>query len=93
MELTFSQACENNKAAILTILQKALKTTKNVLEIGSGTGQHAIYFAENLPHLLWQTSDLSINHYSINQRISKSSLKNINSAIALDLNNEWPTVN
>ena len=93
MELTFSQACENNKAAILTILQKALKTTKNVLEIGSGTGQHAIYFAENLPHLLWQTSDLSINHYSINQRISKSSLKNINSAITLDLNNEWPTVN
>jgi len=93
MELTFSQACENNKEAILTVLQKAFKTTKSVLEIGSGTGQHAIYFAENLPHLFWQTSDLPINHYSINQRISNCSLKNINPAIVLDLNDDWPTVN
>lgn len=92
MELTFSQACENNKAAILTVLQKAFQTTEKILEIGSGTGQHAIFFAENLPHLLWQTSDLSINHYSINQRVKLSNLNNINLAVLLDLNHDWPTV-
>lgn len=92
MELTFSQACENNKAAILAVLKEAFQSTKNVLEIGSGTGQHAIYFAENLPHLLWQTSDLSINHYSINQRIKQNNLNNINSAITLDLNDDWSLV-
>lgn len=90
MELTFSQACENNKAAILAKLKESFKTTEKVLEIGSGTGQHAIYFAENLPHLLWKTSDLTINHYSINQRITRSNLSNINSAITLDLNDDWP---
>jgi cyclopropane fatty-acyl-phospholipid synthase-like methyltransferase len=92
MELTFSQACENNKAAILTVLQNFFKTTKHVLEVGSGTGQHAIHFAEKLPHLSWQTSDLLINHFSINQRISSSQLNNILTPIHLDLNNEWPMV-
>jgi cyclopropane fatty-acyl-phospholipid synthase-like methyltransferase len=93
MELTFSQACENNKSAILSILQKAFIKTKNVLEIGSGTGQHAVHFAEKLPHLSWQTSDLIINHFSINQRIRSSQLKNISAPIHIDLNGEWPMNN
>lgn len=49
--LPFSQACENNKAPILAVLQTAFASAKQVLEIGSGTGQHAVYFAENLPQL------------------------------------------
>lgn len=93
MELTFSQACENNKSAILSVLKKAFKTTKNVVEIGSGTGQHAIYFAENLPHVNWQTSDLAINHYSINQRVINSCLNNIRAPITLDMTEDWSFIN
>ncbi|MGL4221854.1 MAG: DUF938 domain-containing protein, partial [Shewanella sp.] len=43
--LPFSQACENNKAPILAVLKSAFANTIQVLEIGSGTGQHAVYFA------------------------------------------------
>jgi 16S rRNA A1518/A1519 N6-dimethyltransferase RsmA/KsgA/DIM1 with predicted DNA glycosylase/AP lyase activity len=46
MDKPFSQACENNKQAILTILSDALAQTKLVVEIGSGTGQHAAFFRE-----------------------------------------------
>ena len=47
----FSEACENNQAPILAILREAFSTVHSVLEIGSGTGQHAVYFARHLPHL------------------------------------------
>jgi hypothetical protein len=57
----FSQACENNKGPILAVLRKALAGVDCVLEIGSGTGQHARYFAEQLPWLRWQPSDLAEN--------------------------------
>lgn len=89
MELTFSQACENNKPAILSVLKQAFSTTKNVLEIGSGTGQHAIHFAEHLPQLVWQTSDLASNHFSINQRVINSGLNNILEPMTLDLTEDW----
>lgn len=59
--LPFSQACENNKAAILTVLQKELLKSQHVIEIGSGTGQHSVFFAPNLPKLIWQTSDVHDN--------------------------------
>jgi len=58
MTKPFSQACENNKRPILDKLQPLLAQYSNVLEIGSGTGQHAVHFAQTLPHLTWQTSDL-----------------------------------
>lgn len=57
MQLPFSQACENNKSPILNVLQQAFSQSKQVLEVGGGTGQHAVYFARELPHLVWQTSD------------------------------------
>ena len=59
--LPFSQACENNKKAILPILQDALADSEWVLEIGSGTGQHAVYFADKMNHLQWKSSDLEPN--------------------------------
>ncbi|MDV2859276.1 DUF938 domain-containing protein [Psychrobacter sp. CAM01] len=61
----FSQACENNKAPILNVLQKELQEHTHVLEVGSGTGQHSVYFAPRLPHLQWQTSDVTDNHQVI----------------------------
>lgn len=61
MEKPFSQACENNKGPILEILQQVLPEPKwrgaRVLEIGSGTGQHAAFFAPRLPWLYWQPTD------------------------------------
>lgn len=92
MSLSFSQACENNKAPILSVLTQAFKNQKHVLEIGSGTGQHAVYFAEHLPQLHWQTSDLAINHLDISERVQQSALNNLSSPLTLDLNKPWPSL-
>ncbi|MGA4439817.1 DUF938 domain-containing protein [Psychrobacter pocilloporae] len=63
--LPFSQACENNKKPILEVLQNELQGFTHVLEIGSGTGQHSVYFAPRLPEIQWQTSDVTSNHRHI----------------------------
>ena len=60
MTKPFSQACENNKLPILNVLKVAFSRSQQVLEVGSGTGQHAVFMAQNLPHLSWQPSDQSI---------------------------------
>ena len=54
----YSPACDHNKDPILAVLRDVFAPASAVLEIGSGTGQHAAYFAPRLPHLVWQTSDL-----------------------------------
>lgn len=54
----YSESCEQNKQPILEILQEVFKDRKTVLEIGSGSGQHAVYFSKYLKHLIWQPSDL-----------------------------------
>ncbi len=61
----FSQACVNNRQPILDQLKVFFANSKHVLEIGSGTGQHAVYMGAHLPHLTWQTSDLLVNHAGI----------------------------
>jgi cyclopropane fatty-acyl-phospholipid synthase-like methyltransferase len=53
----YSGACERNQAPILAVLRRRYAHTSHVLEIGSGTGQHAVHFAAALPQLVWQTSD------------------------------------
>jgi hypothetical protein len=65
MTMAFSQACENNKLPILVELKRHFANCRNVLEIGSGTGQHSVYFAPGLPHLRWHCSDMPANHASI----------------------------
>lgn len=64
-ERPFSQACENNQDAILEILREELRGVDAVLELGSGTGQHASYFASELAQLQWQPTDLPENHVGI----------------------------
>lgn len=76
-EKPFSQACENNKRPILAILERAFANSKVVLEIGSGTGQHATFFAQHLGHLVWHTSDQVQYHQGINAYIDELSLTNI----------------
>ena len=55
----YSEACERNRAPILAVLKRVFSDSSLVLEIGSGTGQHAAYFAPELPHLRWQASDVA----------------------------------
>lgn len=69
MTKPFSQACENNKGPILDVLRRVLTDATAVFEVGSGTGQHAVYFASNLPHVTWHTSDQPPYHDGINQWI------------------------
>lgn len=85
----FSQACENNKQPILEILTEAFSSNNHVLEIGSGTGQHAVFFGQHLPHLTWQTSDLLINHEGINCWLDETNYSNVKRPIELDLNKPW----
>lgn len=90
----FSQACENNKDSILSVLQRVFADRKNVLEIGSGTGQHAAYFAQKLSHLSWQTSDLSANHLGINAWIDSAQLANLQRPILISADDpSWPITN
>lgn len=89
MNIAFSQACENNKKPILKVLQEAFMNTKLVLELGSGTGQHSVFFAEHMSQLCWQTSDLPLHHYAINARKEQSNLTNVLAPITIDLQLSW----
>jgi cyclopropane fatty-acyl-phospholipid synthase-like methyltransferase len=87
----FSEACERNKQVILETIKPLLTDKKSVLEIGSGTGQHIVHFAQSLPHIQWQASDLMENHPSINAWIADSSASNILTPLELDTtSNDWP---
>lgn len=89
----FSQACENNKAPILEQLQTYLAQATSVLEIGSGTGQHAVYFAAGLPHVQWYTSDQPHNHAGINAWLNDSESSNLHPPEAFTLGQDaWPKV-
>jgi SAM-dependent methyltransferase len=83
--LPFSQACENNKQPILDVLQQELQDFTHVLEVGSGTGQHSVYFAPRLPHLTWQTSDVLAHHATINAWHTVHPAPNLYVPLAFDL--------
>jgi len=88
----FSQACENNKGPILVELREHFAHARKVLEIGSGTGQHAVHFAANLPHLEWQTADQAEYHDGINAWINEFPSANLLKPIALSLPKDaWPS--
>ena len=90
MNKPYSQACDNNKQPIFQVLKQLLSNSKQLLEIGSGTGQHAVHFAQQLPQLTWQTSDVAINHPGINQWLDQAELSNLQRPLLLDLNQPWP---
>ncbi|NEX63675.1 DUF938 domain-containing protein [Noviherbaspirillum galbum] len=90
-QLPFSQACMNNREPILKVLKEAFSSSSRVLEIGSGTGQHAAYFAPALPHLIWQTSDLAENHDGILAWQQAYPADNLLPPILMDLRDSvWP---
>jgi hypothetical protein len=80
----FSEASERNRAPILGVLKRVFAKSRRVLEIGSGTGQHAAYFSPELPHLVWQASDVAEHLPGIREWGVVP--------IELDVDREWPAV-
>lgn len=74
-----------NRAPILEVLRNEFRHARSVLEIGSGTGQHAVSFAADLGHLVWQTSDLDQNHEGIRARLTDAALPNLREPLSLDV--------
>ncbi len=91
----YSESCDQNRDPILKIIQPLFSDRKNILEIGSGTGQHAVYFAEKMPHLIWHTSDQLEYHEAIKAWLAEAILTNTRPPISLDVSNEddWSTLN
>ena len=90
-ERPFSQACANNQAPILAVLEQAFADRRQVLEIGSGTGQHSVYMAPRLPQLVWQTSDLPEHHAGILAWHATQPAANLRAPLAFDLHSSsWP---
>ncbi|MFK8067106.1 MAG: DUF938 domain-containing protein [Gammaproteobacteria bacterium] len=91
MDKPFSQACENNKKFILEVLERIFSDPCIMIEVGSGTGQHAIYFAEKLPHITWQPTDQAENLNGIEQWITETDLSNISPPVKLNVRDDpWP---
>lgn len=87
----FSQACENNKAVIAQALLRYFVSVSRVLEIGSGSGQHAVYFAPLLGHLQWHCSDQIQYHSGINAWIDEFTSPNLHRPVALSFPHDpWP---
>jgi hypothetical protein len=89
--LPFSQSCENNKSFILEVLQELFAGRQTVLEIASGTGQHACHFAANMPWLQWQPTELPENLPLLQPRCALYEGDNLGTPVALDVRDEpWP---
>ena len=87
----FSQAADNNKAAILAVLAEWLPQQAKLLEIGSGAGQHAIYMAAALNHVHWQPTDRASVLPVLTSNIAEYGTANILRPTALDLATQtWP---
>ncbi len=86
-----SPSCERNREPILAVLRKHFADRHHVLEIGSGTGQHAVFFAQAMPWLTWQCSDVADNLPGIGQWLDEAGLPNTPGPIQLDVaRGPWP---
>lgn len=87
----FAESCEQNRAPILKVLRLELAGKSQLLEVGSGTGQHAVYFAPEFPDLVWQTSDVIDSHAGIMAWLNDAGNTNVLPPIALDVcRDAWP---
>lgn len=94
MNKPYAEACDRNRAPILSVIEPLFADCKSVLEIGSGTGQHAVFFAAKMPHLVWQTSDVKENHADIKAWLHDAELSNVGAPVLLDVKQKnWPDIN
>ena len=85
MTKPFAPSCERNQSVILDVLQSIITVDdKHLLEIGSGTGQHAVFMAPHFSHLQWHTADLKQNHVGINMWLEEAKLDNISAPIVYE---------
>ena len=91
MKKPYSESCDQNKEPILSVISPVFSSLSSVLEIGSGTGQHALYFAEKMPHLRWFTSDCQSYLDGINMWLADAALPNVEPPFELDVtSSKWP---
>ena len=83
-------ACDRNREPILAVLRTQFADRRHVLEIGSGTGQHAVHFAAAMPWLSWQCSDVAAHLPGIRLGLDEAALPNTPPPIALDVTGAWP---
>ena len=89
--LAVSAACERNKGPILAVLGRELAACHSVLEIGSGTGQHAVHFARHLAHLAWQPTGLGAELGALAERVRLEGPPNLRPPLELDVRaHPWP---
>ncbi|WP_082728057.1 DUF938 domain-containing protein [Burkholderia mayonis] len=88
----WAPATERNREPILDVLKRVLPARGIVLEIASGTGQHAVHFAAALPDLVWQPTDTeAAARASIAAWAADAALPNLRAPLALDVCVEpWP---
>jgi len=90
LEKPYAPSCDRNRNPILAVLREHFAACRHVLEIGSGTGQHAVYFAAALPHLTWQTSETIDNLHGLQMWLDDAQLRNTPKPLQLDVNGDWP---
>lgn len=91
MKKPFAPSCEKNQDPILQVLLRHLGDVTTLLEIGSGTGQHAVHMASHFRELQWQTSELADKHDGLNLWLDEAHASNILRPVVLDVtNNQWP---
>lgn len=81
----YAAATERNAQPILGVIRHEFAAVRTVLEIGSGTGQHAVCFGAALDHLTWQTSELEENHAGICAWLDEAALSNVRAPLHLDV--------
>jgi SAM-dependent methyltransferase len=87
----YSEACERNREPILQVLCQWFTQPGSALEIGAGTGQHAVHFAGGLPHLQWQPTDCEQNLAGIGLWVSEAALPNLRAPLQFDVrDSKWP---
>ena len=92
IEKPYSPSCERNREPILAVLAEYFPGNRRVLEIGSGTGQHAVHFAAAMPQWQWQCSDRAENLPGIRQWLADTALPNAPKPIELDVaSDDWPS--
>ena len=90
----YSESCDQNSDAILSVIQPLLSECENLLEIGSGTGQHAVFFARNMPSITWHTSDCAPYLSGIKMWLNDAGLDNTRHPVELDVSHsKWPKTN
>lgn len=91
MRKPFVPAAENNKHAILKVITPWLTAARELIEVGAGSGQHAVHFAAALPHLRWQASELPQLLDGVTAWTSEAALPNLPSPCVLDVTaGAWP---